>query len=446
MNRIVFTRAVKAQVSEFLKNQEPPKEMARSSYYKFMKRYNDGTWTLKNDKVYHNGKEYICEEDVDALLEKLWVDPFYSHATPRRFHSRISQEFEGISINTIAKFLDSKRVSQVFRKPVRTEITPIITKKPKSQFQLDFIDLKKSTHANLGNRYVLTVIDHFSKYAWCFPLKTRDSDIAAQKMRELFEQGHVPKVLHADNEFGNLALAKVCEDYGILVLRGPPFQPRSQGGIERFNRTIKTAIRQVQVFYDDLTFIDALDKMVGSYNNTVHSSHKFTPRQVYYGNQEVIDQALENLTEYRTKKIFRGSTQDTNLVKGQKVRLAIRTFVKERKKRTLKRYGYDVQWSSEIYTIDKHFVPHHPLGNHLYTVEGQNKKFYRSDLKVIPDDTDNTVEEERPKFDEGFRGRTPKTRVMRRERTTYRAPDPIPVVRPKSTRERRPNSLYQDYV
>ena len=181
-------------------------------------------------------------------------------------------------------------------------MTPILTYNVKQQFQLDFIDLKKSTHANLGNRYVLTVIDHFSKYVFCFPLKTRDSDIAAQKMRELFEQGHVPKVLHCDNEFGNLALAKVCADYDVLVLRGPPFQPRSQGGIERFNRTIKTAIRQVQVFYDDLTFIDALDKMVESYNNTIHSSHKFTPRQVYYGNEETKNQALENATEYRQRR------------------------------------------------------------------------------------------------------------------------------------------------
>ena len=71
MSCIEFTCVVKAQVSEFLKNQEPPKGMARSSYYKFMKRYNDGTWTIKNDKVYHNDKEVVPQEDVEALLEKL---------------------------------------------------------------------------------------------------------------------------------------------------------------------------------------------------------------------------------------------------------------------------------------------------------------------------------------------------------------------------------------
>jgi hypothetical protein len=50
-------------------------------------------------------------------------DPFYSHATSRRFWSRILQELEGISLSKVDQFLASKRTSQVFRRPHRTEIT-----------------------------------------------------------------------------------------------------------------------------------------------------------------------------------------------------------------------------------------------------------------------------------------------------------------------------------
>jgi transposase InsO family protein len=445
MNRITLNYDVLNQVKEFLKNGEPPKRMPRSSYYKFMTRYNDGTWTLKNDKVYHNGKECVPEEDTTELLERLWNDPFYSHASPRKFHSRIVQEYEGVSVNTIAKFLETKRTAQIFKRPPRTEVTALNTRFPKSQYQIDFIDLKKSQHANLNNRYCLTVICHFSKYAWAFPLKTRDSDIAAGKMKELFQQGHVPRVLHVDGEFANIELGKVCKEFGVKFIKSEPYRPNANGCIERFNRTLKTAIRQLQVEFDDLTFVDALDKILGNYNNTIHTSHKMTPRQVYYGNQEIIDQAYETLTKYRKHRIWRGSTQDTNLEPGTKVRIAIRADPKERKKRTFKKRGYDVQFSNEIYTISKHYVPHTPLGNHYYTVEGRTKKYSRSELEVIPNTTDNSPAE-RPKFDVEFRGRTPKTRVMRRERTTYRAPEPIPVVRPKSTRVRRFNSQLEDYV
>jgi hypothetical protein len=49
------------------------------------------------------------------------------------------------------------------KKVPQTEITPINTKFPRHMFNLDFVDLKNSTHANLGNRYLLNIIDHFSK-------------------------------------------------------------------------------------------------------------------------------------------------------------------------------------------------------------------------------------------------------------------------------------------
>jgi uncharacterized protein YijF (DUF1287 family) len=67
-------------------------------------------------------------------------------------------------------------------------------------FQLDFIDLKKS-HANLNNRYLLNIVDHFSKHSWSYPSPHRDSDLAAGKVQELFSLGHVPTVLKGDGEF-----------------------------------------------------------------------------------------------------------------------------------------------------------------------------------------------------------------------------------------------------
>jgi transposase InsO family protein len=89
----------------------------------------------------------------------------------------------------------------------------------------------------------LNCIDHYSKKAWAFPLKTRDSELAAAKMRQLFEEGHVPSVLHADNEFASSAFVRLCEDYGCKLIRSPPYAPWANGCIERFNRTLKTSIK-----------------------------------------------------------------------------------------------------------------------------------------------------------------------------------------------------------
>jgi hypothetical protein len=52
-----------------------------------------------------------------------------------------------------------------------------------------------------------------------FPLKTSDSDVAAQRVRELYELGHVPSVLHGDSEFANAELAKVCKDHDVKFIK-----------------------------------------------------------------------------------------------------------------------------------------------------------------------------------------------------------------------------------
>jgi hypothetical protein len=234
MNQIGFDKESLNRVKKYLVSKVPP-VLPKSSYYKFINRYGDSSWTVKDDKVLHNGKECVAKEDVVPTLERLWSDPFYSHAT------RIMQEFEGISLSKVSAFLATKRTSQVFRRPRKTEITPINTKSPKEQFNFDFIDLKKSTHANLGNRYCLTIIDHFSKYAWVFPLKSRDSDNAALKVRSLFEQGHVPRVLHGDGEFANSELLRLCDEFKVLFVKSEAYRPNANGCCERFNLIVVLA-------------------------------------------------------------------------------------------------------------------------------------------------------------------------------------------------------------
>jgi hypothetical protein len=98
-------------------------------------------------------------------------------------------------------------------------ITPIQTKSPQEQLNIDYTDLKKSSYANGNFRYLLNCIDHFSKFLWSFPLKSRDSDLAAEKIRGLFQLGHVPKVLHADGEFSNHELMKVCTEYNVVFVK-----------------------------------------------------------------------------------------------------------------------------------------------------------------------------------------------------------------------------------
>jgi hypothetical protein len=109
-------------------------------------------------------------------------------------------------------------------------------------------------------------------------------------------------------------------------------------------------------------------------------------------------------------------------------------------KRTFKKKGFDIQYKQPLYVVKKHFRPHTPMTNHTYMVEGNNKKFYRSEIQPVEKSTENEVPD-RPVFDKSFRGVTAKTRVMRNERKTYKI-DPVSTTRKKSERKRTRNKLF----
>ena len=45
---------------------------------------------------------------------------------------------------------------------------------------------------------ILTVIDHFSKYAWVYPIVSKHGELIRDKFSSVFIIGH-PDILHTDN-------------------------------------------------------------------------------------------------------------------------------------------------------------------------------------------------------------------------------------------------------
>ena len=75
------------------------------------------------------------------------------------------------------------------------------------QWQADLADLSELSEENDGNRYILTVIDCFSKFAWAIPIKRKDAKTLEQAFTQLFtiSEPRVPDRLQTDKglEFYN---------------------------------------------------------------------------------------------------------------------------------------------------------------------------------------------------------------------------------------------------
>ena len=110
------------------------------------------------------------------------------------------------------------------------------------QWQADLADMQGLACQNDGMRYLLTVIDVFSKFAWVSPVKSKDGPAVSAAFRQVLERAapRRPRRLQTDKEkeFFNASFSNLLRHQGIQHFASESGQKAAVA--ERFNRTIKT--------------------------------------------------------------------------------------------------------------------------------------------------------------------------------------------------------------
>ena len=102
--------------------------------------------------------------------------------------------------------------------------------------------LKETTS---GNKYVLVISDHFSKYTEAYPMPDQTAEtIAKILVKEWFVKKGPPEELHTDQgaNFESKLIAEICKLYDIEKTRTTPYHPQGDGQVERFNRSLMDII------------------------------------------------------------------------------------------------------------------------------------------------------------------------------------------------------------
>lgn len=101
-----------------------------------------------------------------------------------------------------------RQIINEIHKPARVNFQRRITiiKSLNDLFQADLIDVQNYSDENKGYKYILVVINCFSKFLWAFPLKTKSGVEVTKNMEQVFrKQKPPPKNLQTDmgTEFYN---------------------------------------------------------------------------------------------------------------------------------------------------------------------------------------------------------------------------------------------------
>ena len=136
---------------------------------------------------------------------------------------------------------------------------------------------------NKGIRFLLCVIDIFSKYAWVVPLKDKQGISIVKAFQSILKQSNSkrkPNKIWVDkgSEFCNAYFKKWLRDNNIVM-----YSTHNEGKsvvAERFIRTLNSKIYKYMTSISKNVYIDKLDDTVDKYNNTYQTTIKMKPIDV----------------------------------------------------------------------------------------------------------------------------------------------------------------------
>ena len=133
--------------------------------------------------------------------------------------------------------------------------------------------------ANDGNKYILVLEDYFSKWTEAYALKNHTAQTVADIIMEQFiSRFGVPRSLHSDQgpEFESNLIPELCKLLHINKTCTVPYNPKSDGLVERANRTViqmvTTLVNEARNDWGDL-----LSFVMMAYRSSVHETTKCTP-------------------------------------------------------------------------------------------------------------------------------------------------------------------------
>ena len=224
---------------------------------------------------------------VPKVLEGLHSSPAGGHmGITRTIHRARERFFWPYMRTSIRNFIQhciicsqSKHLPHQRKAPLQ----PIQVSEPFVFWALDYMGPLQETAS--GNKHILVVMDHFTK--WCEAFATKDQKartVAETLVSRLFSRFGPPTVIHSDQgkNFDSIIMHEIYNLMGLKKTRTTAYHPQCDGLVERQNRTLQDIITNF-VSEHSLDWDQWLDQAVFAYNTSVHESTKMSPYEMVFG-------------------------------------------------------------------------------------------------------------------------------------------------------------------
>ena len=259
----------------FYRHKERIKEFKRTGDTRYIYRNELDNACFQRDSAYADHKDLINRTEADKVLK----DKAYDIASNPKYDG-----YQRGLASMVYKFFDKKSMGSGFKKLKNSSSIladerhkPIIKKfeqrKVYSQFKdniwgVDLADRQSLSRKNKGIKYLLYVIDLYSKYAFVIPLKDKKGISILNAFDKIIKQyNRKPNKIWVDQggEFYNNVFEKWLSDNDINMYS--MYNEGKSVVAERFTRTLKNKLYKHMTATGKNVYYDVLDDVVNKYNN-----------------------------------------------------------------------------------------------------------------------------------------------------------------------------------
>ena len=327
------------------------------------------------------------QDPLSSPIEKYLHSKYYDPAFPgsfsgldRFFNAIKTDGVYNISRDDVQDWLSSQDTYTV-NKTVRRKFkrNRVIVSGIDDQWDGDLMDLSSLAKYNKNYKFILLLIDIFSRFVWAVPLKSKHASEIIKAFKKVFSKGRKPTSLRTDKggEFVAKSVQTFLKKQNINAFTTKNAEIKANYA-ERAIRTIKGKILKYTYSNQTYKYIDALDSILVAYNKSFHSSIKMAPQEVNETNESTLWKQL--YLPHKSNKIeaSHNKTKRYKFAVGDTVRISFlkKTFSRE----------YDQKWTDEIFIISKCFRRE---GLPVYKLKNFNGKqeisgtFYQQELQKV---------------------------------------------------------------
>ena len=161
-----------------------------------------------------------------------------------------------------------------------------MTEIPDRPFDKIAIDLVTEYETSTsGNKHILTIIDHLTRWPEAFPIRDKSADtIVAKFINEYLPVHMCPQYILSDNgtEFKNSLMDEVLQQLGIDRIFSAPNHPQSNGKLEVFHKYLKPTLKKL-CEKDPANWDKCLNQVLASYRITPYLATVESPFFLVYG-------------------------------------------------------------------------------------------------------------------------------------------------------------------